>query len=94
MNTHELYSGSDDRTIKIWNTDDMNYIDTLYGHQSEVMGLDSLVRERAISCGRDTSVRIWKILEETQLLFKGHTSSIDCVNFITEDSFVSGSDDG
>lgn len=34
--THELYSGSFDRTVKIWSLDDRAYVDTLYGHQSEV----------------------------------------------------------
>ena len=31
-----LYSGSFDRTVKIWSLDDRSYVDTLYGHQSEV----------------------------------------------------------
>ena len=34
--THVLYSGSFDRTVKIWSLDDRAYVDTLYGHQSEV----------------------------------------------------------
>ena len=34
--THVLYSGSFDRTVKIWSLDDRSYVDTLYGHQSEV----------------------------------------------------------
>jgi ribosomal RNA-processing protein 9 len=72
----------------------MTYIDTLYGHQSEVMGVDSLYKERAISCGRDKSVRVWKVVEETQLVFRGHTASIDCVSFVNEEQFVSGSEDG
>ena len=32
--THELYSGSLDRGIKLWSLDDMAYVDTLFGHQS------------------------------------------------------------
>lgn len=34
--THELFSGSLDRSIKIWSLDDMAYLDTLFGHQAEV----------------------------------------------------------
>jgi WD40 repeat protein len=34
--THVLYSGSFDCTVKIWSLDDRAYVDTLYGHQSEV----------------------------------------------------------
>ena len=41
-----------------------------YGHQDGVTGVDSLTRERAItSGGRDCSVRIWKVIEESQLVF-------------------------
>ena len=31
-----LFSGSLDRTLKLWNVKDMGFMDTLYGHQSEV----------------------------------------------------------
>ena len=45
-----------------------------YGHQDTVTAVDSLSRERALtSGGRDGSVRIWKVIEESQLVFHGHT---------------------
>lgn len=34
--THELFSCGADRAVKIWSLDDMAYVDTLFGHQSEV----------------------------------------------------------
>jgi WD40 repeat protein len=34
--THQLFSASLDRSVKIWSLDDMAYVDTLFGHQSEV----------------------------------------------------------
>lgn len=37
---------------------------------------------------------MWKVPEETQLVFRGQTGSVDCVSLITDDHFVSGSDDG
>jgi len=92
--SYQLFSGSDDRTIKIWDVNEMMYIDTLYGHQSEVICIDSLRKERAISGSKDKTVHIWKVPEETQLVFRGHTGSVDCINSITEEYFVSGSDDG
>jgi WD40 repeat protein len=45
--THVLYSGSFDRTVKIWSLDDRAYVDTLYGHQSEVHRNTSRIRSRA-----------------------------------------------
>lgn len=56
--------------------------------------MDSLSKDRAISSSLDSSIRLWKIVEETQLVFRGHSSYIDCVSLQTEDTFLSGSQDG
>ncbi|KAI0234113.1 U3 small nucleolar RNA-interacting protein 2 [Lamellibrachia satsuma] len=92
--SHQLFSVSNDKTVKIWNVSEMAYVETLYGHQDTVTAVDSLSRERAVtSGGRDGSVRIWKVIEESQLVFHGHTGSIDCVSLINEEHFISGADD-
>ena len=44
----------------------MGYIETLFGHQAPVLGIDALHRETAVSVGgRDKSVRYWndKLME-------------------------------
>lgn len=44
-----------------------------FGHHEEVTAMDCLVRERPVSAGgNDRTVRLWKILEETELVFQGH----------------------
>jgi ribosomal RNA-processing protein 9 len=44
-----------------------------FGHQDSITGIDSLVRERAITAGgNDRTVRVWKVIEESQLVFHGH----------------------
>jgi ribosomal RNA-processing protein 9 len=66
-----------------------------FGHQSGVTSIDALARERAItSGGRDNSLRIWKIVEESQLIYSGHRGSIDGVKLINEEHFLSCGDDG
>jgi len=93
--TYQLQSGSFDRTVKIWDVEARAYVDTLFGHEDEVFALDAMTKERAVSCSRDKSARLWKIPEESQLLFAGaHTASVDCVRMLTEDLFVTGSADG
>ncbi|PSR72146.1 hypothetical protein PHLCEN_2v11994 [Hermanssonia centrifuga] len=68
----QLYSGSFDRTLKIFDLSVMGYVETLFGHQAPVLNIDSLMRETAVSVGgRDKSVRYWKVPEESQLVFRG-----------------------
>ncbi|CAH0559535.1 unnamed protein product [Brassicogethes aeneus] len=91
--SHQLYSGSKDRTIKVWSLDEMAYVETLFGHQDSITSLDALYRDRLVSSGgRD--LRIWKITEETQLIFNGHNGNIDNVKLINEENFITGGDDG
>ena len=40
--THELCSASFDRSIKLWSLDDRTAMDTLLGHQAEVLCIDML----------------------------------------------------
>lgn len=73
----------------------MVYVETLYGHQDGITAIDALTRERAVtSGGLDSSIRIWKIPEESQLIYNGHSGSIDVVRLINEENFISGGDDG
>ena len=94
--SHTLYSCSKDRTVKVWNLDEFSYVETLFGHNESITAIHSLFRERCItSGGSDSTLRIWKIVEESQLVFQASNGiSIDCVQFLDEQHFVSGADDG
>ncbi|KAL9630926.1 MAG: hypothetical protein Q9164_006172, partial [Protoblastenia rupestris] len=37
--THQLYSASKDRTVKVWSLDELAYVETLFGHQDEVVDI-------------------------------------------------------
>ena len=95
-NSHTLYSGSYDRCLMHWDLDALSYIDTLYGHQAEMNSIDTWIKERALSGSRDGTVRLFKVPENTHLIFaNGHTgSNVDCVSLINDELFVSGGDDG
>ncbi|KAI9848683.1 MAG: pre-rRNA processing protein [Sclerophora amabilis] len=71
--TNTLFSASRDRTIKTWSLNELAYVETLFGHQDEVVDVASLGgQERCISVGaRDRTARLWKVVEETQLVFRG-----------------------
>ncbi|KAB5575824.1 WD40-repeat-containing domain protein [Coniochaeta sp. 2T2.1] len=70
--TNQLYSCSRDRTVKVWSLDELAYVETLFGHQDDVVDIDALAQERCVSVGaRDRTARLWKVVEETQLVFRG-----------------------
>ncbi len=91
-----LFSGSADRCIKIWSLDDMAYVDTLYGHSNEVLALAAGRRERAISCGRDRSCRLWKVSEDSQLVFHASAlaGSLESAAWVGANEWVTGAADG
>ncbi len=70
-----LYSSSLDRSVKVWlvDGDSVSFVDSLLGHLEGPMNVDSLIHERCItSGGRDKSIRIYKIVEGTQLVFNAN----------------------
>ncbi|KAF9003437.1 WD40-repeat-containing domain protein [Cyathus striatus] len=72
--TNQLYTGSFDRTLKVYDLTPsvMGYVETLFGHQDHVLGIDALRGETCVSVGaRDKTARFWKISDETQLVFRG-----------------------
>lgn len=51
-------------------------------------------RERCVTSSSDKTTRSWKILEESQLVFRGPSHQLDCIDMLTEDSWVTGSQEG
>ena len=71
------------------------YVETLFGHQDSICGIDCGSRERCITVGgRDATARLWKIVEESQLVFNGPQSSLDCVKLLNEEHWVTAGEDG
>jgi len=94
--SHTLYSCSYDRTVIVWDLDQFAYVESLFGHQAEITCIDSLLKERALTCGADKTLRLWKIPEESQLMFKSPTihSSIDACAMVNDEFFFTGQQDG
>lgn len=94
LGTTTLFSSSLDRTVKVWDFAEQSFVETLYGHEAEVMAVDSLHSYRVVSCSSDHTVRLWKVEEESQLLFKSHNQNIDCVKMLRENVYLSAGQNG
>ena len=66
----ELFSASHDRTVKLFDAASKSYVETLFGHTAEVQDVHCLHRNRAVSVASDKTARLWKVVEESQLLFR------------------------
>ena len=92
--TQELFSASADRSVKMWDLASMAYVDTLFGHQGAVTAVDCGRKQRAVTVGADRTGRMWKVQDETHLIFKGFRAPGDCCRLISPAEFVTGSQDG
>ena len=89
-----LFSGSMDRCLKHWDLNEMGYLETMFGHQEGVTGVDCWTKEKPVSCSADRTLRVWKVVEESHLVFRGDKGGIDAIQLVTDDSYVTGSQDG
>ena len=46
--------------------------------QAEVLALDVGRAERAVSGGMDSTCRVWKVPDESQLIFRASSMAVDC----------------
>jgi len=101
----QLFSGSYDRTIKVWSVSSAGhaYVETLFGHQDNVASVAAMTIDQCVSVGaRDRTARLWKVVEEAQLVFRGgasknaayHENNLDCIAPLPPNHFVTGSDSG
>lgn len=49
----------------------------------DLLRMTGRLQERAITAGHDHTCRVWKIPEESQLIFRSHAPAVDCVRYIT-----------
>jgi len=83
-----------DKTMNLWEAGERCYMDSLYGHNDEINAIDSIDGSNFVTCGSDQQVILWKMEQESQLVYQGHQYSLDCVGAISSKSFVTGSQDG
>jgi len=59
-----------------------------YGHKREGTCIDGFYKDRVLTGGNDGQAILWKLSDETQLLYKSNCQALDCVHTISEKHFV------
>lgn len=90
----QLYSGSLDKSVKIWDLGTRRCVETLLGHVGGISSMDLFKKNRPVSGGADKTVRFWKIDQDTHLMFAKHHYPVDAVCVLDQERFVSGAQDG
>ena len=88
---NKLYSGSQDKTIRIWNTETYEEIATFRGHTDSVLCLT--LHENKLYSGSWDTINIWNTETHEHIgTLKGHSGSVSCLTHY-ENKFVSGGRD-
>lgn len=93
----QLFTASTDRCIRHYNIKDRLYLETLYGHQSSVTGLDcystaTQQQPAPVSVGADRTARWWKLAQDTHCIYRGGSKwpAADAIAALHENWFVTG----
>src|SRR5687768_8761905 len=87
-----IVSGSDDKTLKLWDVAG-KCLDTFRGHESSVMALAVLPDGRIVSGSSDKTLKLWDGSGKCLATFSGHKSSVDALAVLPDGRLVSGSGD-
>ena len=92
---YNCFTASEDRCVRSY-TPQMQYIETLYGHQSHVTSLACLPSGKPVTVSRDRTVRVWDIANGTHGIYRAGSEGggADCVCPLGDKKIVTGSDDG
>eukprot|EP01022_Parablepharisma_sp_SALTPOND_P021049 TRINITY_DN3_c0_g1_i1.p2 TRINITY_DN3_c0_g1~~TRINITY_DN3_c0_g1_i1.p2 ORF type:complete len:498 (+),score=37.39 TRINITY_DN3_c0_g1_i1:4024-5517(+) len=69
-----------------------SYNQNSYGHKREGLCMETYYKDKVITGGSDGQAILWKLSDETQLLYKSSCQALDCIHTISEKYFASTGD--
>jgi FOG: WD40 repeat len=78
-------TGSQDKTVKLWNSTDMSLKGTLKGHKRGIWDCKFSMHDRVLAtCSGDKTVKLWSLGDFSCVrTFQGHSSSVLRVRFLS-----------
>jgi WD40 repeat protein len=92
LNDGRLVSGSEDKTIRLWDLEMTSSI-VFTGHEGGVVSLTILADGQIASASKDRTIRIWDPASGNSVVFEGHLGSVWALVALRDGRFVSGSAD-
>nr|XP_022916943.1 transducin beta-like protein 3 [Onthophagus taurus] len=92
-----IASASQDKTVKLWSSDNLGFLGSLKGHKRGVWSVRfSPIDQVLLSSSADCSIKLWSIAELNCLkTFEGHDSSVLRIEFLSHGmQFLSSGSDG
>ena len=90
----KIYSGSEDKTIRVWSGVDGIHLQTLEGHSGRVLALAVGLDGRIYSGSHDKTIRAWSGVDGTHLqTLEGHTNDVCALAVGLDGKIYSGSHD-
>ena len=78
MPSGELVSGSEDKTIKIWDLESGNCIKTLQGHTNIVRCIKLLPSGELVSSSDDNTINVWDLMSYVNVLEERFEKQLSC----------------
>jgi WD40 repeat protein len=77
-----IYSGSNDNTIRVWNLENGECVQTLAGHSDGVTCMSLSSDGKSIYSGsNDTTIRVWNLENgECVQTLAGHSNGVTCMS--------------
>ncbi len=86
-------SGSEDRTVRVWETATGKELQRFIGHRDTVSAV-VFAGKRVLSAGHDRTLRLWDIDSGREVVrLEGHTDIVTCLAYYGEHLVASGSKD-
>jgi WD40 repeat protein len=94
LSHYRVITGSQDKTVRVWDITGGQAVATITGHQRRVWAVAALPRGRIVSGSRDNTLRVWDV-ESGQALatLMGHQDGVTGMAVLSDGRVVSGSQD-